>query len=434
MRPEPTYLEKIESYLVDDFHYGLHRILIETIWSDVRVGEWTDPINFFACLEREYEFLLAIRSKPLQLEIHLRDMNFSGQQFVNGLREKFFGSRLPCSRQKILLFHCLALMLGRRNNNNLDLSLLLRALRREAHQALRVVIFYLQADSDPHRLQELIDELDRFEYLNPKDTQLRLAAFMITWLERQGVKAPDVDSLEKLQKFFLSLTRWLSYRPKQTPGPPPQFEYGDVFQDWQKVRFFSSLHYECERLIALIHLEGLSHSPAHTKDVLTGVGDRSSFEIEIERWITRARSDGQPFVLANFDIDDFKGINSAYGHTGGDFVLKSIAELFKSRLDHNDFMARWGDKGDEFVLLLRRPLSDAQTYLNTCILALSELQLEFEVNNTKRPVSATVSCGAAEFALDDDKDRLVEKANRAMHRAKKQGKNRLVVFALEPIT
>jgi GGDEF domain-containing protein len=96
-------------------------------------------------------------------------------------------------------------------------------------------------------------------------------------------------------------------------------------------------------------------------------------------------------------------------------------------------MARWGDKGDEFVLLLRRPLSDAQAYLNMCISALSELQLEFEVNNTKRPLSATVSCVAAEFALDDDKDRIVEKSNRAMHRDKKQGKNRLVVFPLEPI-
>lgn len=48
MRPEPTYLEKVESYLADEFHHGLHRILIETIWSDVRVGEWTDHIDFFA--------------------------------------------------------------------------------------------------------------------------------------------------------------------------------------------------------------------------------------------------------------------------------------------------------------------------------------------------------------------------------------------------
>jgi len=426
MRPEPTYLEKVESYLVDEFHHGLHRILIETIWSDVRVGEWTDHIDFFACLEREYEYLLAIRSKPLQLEMHLRDMNFSGQQFVNGPTEKFLASRLPCSRQKILLFHCLSLMLEHRNRSNVDLSLLLRGLRREAHQSLRFVFFHLRGDSDPHGLQEFIDELDRFESLSPKDLQLRLAAFMIGWLKREGVKEADVDSLNKLHNFFLSLTRWLYYHPNQTPGPPPRFEYGNIFQDWQKVGFFSSLHYECDRLITLIYLEGLSHSPGHTKDILTGVGDRASFESEIDRWITRSRSDGQSFVLAMFDIDDFKGINSAHGHTGGDFVIKNVAELFKTRLRHDDFMARWG--GDEFVLLLRGHLLDAQAFLDTCILSVSEMQLEFELNDNKRPIKTSVSCGAAEFHTEDDKDRLVRNANSAMHAAKNQGKNQLLVF------
>lgn len=427
MHREPTYLEKVESYLVDDFHHGLHRILIETIWSDVRVGAWANDIDFFACLEREYEYLLTIRSKPLQLEMHLRDLNFSGQQFVNGAREKFLASRLPCSRQKILLYHCLQLMFERRTAGNADLTLLLRALRREIHQSLRFVFFNLQGDWDPHGLQDFIDQIDRFEWLTPKDTRLLLATFMSTWLERQGVKGSDVNSLNKLQDFFLLLTRWLSYHPKQTPGPPPQFGYGSIFQDWQKVRFFSSLHYECDRLITLSYLEGLSHSPAHTKDVLTGVGDRSSFESEIDRWMIRSRSDGQPFVLAMFDIDDFKGINTAYGHVGGDVVLKNIAELFKAQLASDDFMARWGDKGDEFVLLLKRPLTDANTFLRTCISNLATTEFQFESNGTKRPIKATVSCGLAEFRSEDDKDRLVRKANDAMHEAKNEGKNRVVV-------
>lgn len=88
MRAEPTYLEKVESYLVDEFHHGLHRIMLETLWSDVRVGAWSDDLKFFKCLDAEYQYLLATRTKPLQVQMHLQNLNFSCQETVSGLIPK----------------------------------------------------------------------------------------------------------------------------------------------------------------------------------------------------------------------------------------------------------------------------------------------------------------------------------------------------------
>jgi hypothetical protein len=46
----PTYLEKVESYLVDEFHHGLHTVVVETPWSDIRVGAWANDLDFFNVL------------------------------------------------------------------------------------------------------------------------------------------------------------------------------------------------------------------------------------------------------------------------------------------------------------------------------------------------------------------------------------------------
>jgi class 3 adenylate cyclase len=261
MTREPTYLERVESYLVDEFHHGLHRIMLETTWSDVRVGAWTDDLRFFACLESEYRYLLANLNKPLQLEMHLRDLNYSGTELVNGEVSVFLSSRLPRNRQTILLLHSLRLMLENRERSSGGLAMPIRSLRREIHQCLRLVFFHFKGTSDPHGMQDFIDQLDRFEWLEMREAQRLLADFAASWLERRGVERTQVADLIGLRKFFLTLMRWHSYHPKQSPGDPPQFEYGDIFRDWQKVGFFSSVHYEIDRFTSLIYLEGLSHTP-----------------------------------------------------------------------------------------------------------------------------------------------------------------------------
>jgi len=416
----PTYLEKVESYLTDEFHHGLHRIIVETLWSEIRVGPWANDLDFFKTLEREYEFLQANRTRLLQVEIRVRDMNFSGQPFVNGEVSKFLGSRMPCNRQKILLLHSLRLIIEKRNENGADQSSLVRILRREIHQCLRMVFFYFQGYPDKNRMQDFVDVLDRFDFLEMTQVLLNLANYMSAWLERQGVNRAQVDGLNKLNAFFLAMTRWMSYHPQQSPEPV-DFNYGQIFSDPQKRGFFSSLHYETDRLLSLIYLEGLNHSRAHALDGLTGVADRKSFDEEVERWIVRRSTDERAFACGMIDLDHFKAVNDTYGHQAGDFVLKHAADFLKKHLGNSDFLARYG--GEEFVVLLENTdIQQAQERLTVLLLALRSQTFEYKGNQ----ISVTFSCGLAECGSGDDKEMLVARADSNLYEAKNNGRNRVI--------
>src|SRR5690348_11991702 len=107
---EKTWREKLEEFLTDEFHYGLHRIITETIWgNDVMVGAWTDQLKFFACLTSQHECLIANRSKPQHIRSHLQSLNFSGKDLSGGEHNKFLAEQLPKNRQNIILLHSLRL-------------------------------------------------------------------------------------------------------------------------------------------------------------------------------------------------------------------------------------------------------------------------------------------------------------------------------------
>jgi len=418
MKAEPIYLEKVESYLVDEFHHGLHRIMVETLWSDVRVGAWSDDLKFFKCLNTEYEYLIANQTKPLQIAIHVQNLNFSGQETVNGASEEFFRSQLACNRQKILLLHSLRLMIEIKGQGRTDLSMLLHAIQREIHQSLRLVFFYLKGNSDSNRLQDFIDKLDQFDRLEMNQVRVFLADYLTSWLERQGVERTQVDDVNKLRSFSLMLTRWVYYHPNKTPSPPVNFEYGRVFHDWQKIGFFSSLHYEIDRLTSLVYLEGLSHSLAHSLDGLTGIPDRKSFDDEIERWTIRFKTDQQPFVCGMIDLDDFKKVNDTYGHQTGDFVLKEAAAFLKASLSSTDFVARYG--GEEFVILLANvKLCEAEERIADAISRLGALTFTYQANVLR----FTFSCGLTECQPSENVESLVGRADANLYEAKRRGKN-----------
>src|SRR5204863_9388604 len=91
-------------------------------------------------------------------------------------------------------------------------------------------------------------------------------------------------------------------------------------------------------------------------DSLTRVANRRYFDLQLATWMEpQARE--HPFVLAMFDIDDFKKINDAHGHQVGDRVLRGIARSLRTVTREEDVLARYG--GEEFVLLLRNMTVDA---------------------------------------------------------------------------
>lgn len=85
-------------------------------------------------------------------------------------------------------------------------------------------------------------------------------------------------------------------------------------------------------------------------DMLTGIANRSSFYLQLQRIVAQSKRNHKLMALMYFDIDQFKAVNDTYGHDVGDQVIKEFAARVKSALRSSDLLARIG--GDEFVLLI----------------------------------------------------------------------------------
>jgi diguanylate cyclase (GGDEF)-like protein len=92
------------------------------------------------------------------------------------------------------------------------------------------------------------------------------------------------------------------------------------------------------------------------EDGLTGLLNRRSFDLELQRALDFHVRYGEGMALVLLDFDDFKGINDRYGHAGGDATLRHVAKTLTQSVRGSDIVARIG--GDEFALILRHVTAD----------------------------------------------------------------------------
>ncbi|MCF6192638.1 MAG: diguanylate cyclase [Candidatus Hydrothermae bacterium] len=152
---------------------------------------------------------------------------------------------------------------------------------------------------------------------------------------------------------------------------------------------------------------------AHT-DPLTGAVNRLAFDVLLDPLLERASRERHPLSLVMFDLDDFKEINDTFGHGVGDQVLRQMVDWVQRALPPDATLIRWG--GEEFVILVPRGLEEA--------LALAErlrtLLAEREWPHLPR---MTASFGVAAYRPGEGVDHWVSRADRALYRAKRDGKN-----------
>ena len=175
------------------------------------------------------------------------------------------------------------------------------------------------------------------------------------------------------------------------------------------------------------YAEILKHA---SMDALTGLINRRQFEVRLRQEISVAKRKSQPLCCMMIDIDYFKKINDAYGHPAGDFILKEFAKIITEQIRDYDFAARYG--GEEFCILL-----PATTLEETLIVAerlrkkVEEAEFDltqFEIPGVRK-ISITISIGISQFSLDkDDPETLYNTADKALYKAKKSGRNQIVVF------
>ncbi len=155
-----------------------------------------------------------------------------------------------------------------------------------------------------------------------------------------------------------------------------------------------------------------------TIDPLTGAGNRRSFDAALAAGLQSMQGS---FVLALFDVDNFKQVNDTHGHVVGDQVLQEVARGIKACVRGDDVVARIG--GDEFALLASDfTLQQAEARLRSVLEALGRI-----FDSSPELPRVTLSCGVAECSAGDTSKSLTARADRALYDAKHHGKNRVSV-------
>lgn len=158
------------------------------------------------------------------------------------------------------------------------------------------------------------------------------------------------------------------------------------------------------------------------RDALTGLFTRLYMDDATERLIAmHARNPDASFGLAMFDIDHFKSINDRCGHLGGDEVLRRIAEVIASESRVVDIPVRFG--GEEFAVFLASGGPDeALAFAERVRQAVGRLQFEGRLDGTR----VTISAGLAQHRPGEALDSLIERADYALYRAKREGRDRTI--------
>jgi diguanylate cyclase len=162
-------------------------------------------------------------------------------------------------------------------------------------------------------------------------------------------------------------------------------------------------------------------------DPLTGVGNRRSLEVDLDRVCSQARRRGEPVGVLAIDVDHFKGINDTHGHAAGDAVLSSIAGQLTRQSRVGDIVARPG--GDEFIVVLPGASQDAVELVGERIRRSVE---DAALDLGGVPLRATVTIGGVSSDVQVPAA-LLAGADRALYLAKERGRNCVAVGLGDPV-
>ena len=160
-------------------------------------------------------------------------------------------------------------------------------------------------------------------------------------------------------------------------------------------------------------------------DELTGLPNRRAFLRRIEDEVARVQRYGFPLSLSLIDLDHFKQINDKYGHAGGDEVLQMYSKNILSIFRHHDLVARYG--GEEFAVLL--PNTDAEGALRALTKVKNRAAETRWQNNGDMIQVPTFSSGVSLYKPGETASAFIERADKALYRAKRLGRNRVEMDA-----
>lgn len=158
-------------------------------------------------------------------------------------------------------------------------------------------------------------------------------------------------------------------------------------------------------------------------DPLTGLYNRRYLESHLNSLLDQAKKHGKPLCVLMLDIDFFKAVNDTHGHDAGDETLKEFATRIRKSIRGIDLAARLG--GEEFVIVMPETDQAIATMVaeRLCRRVANE---PFVLDAARQRVELTTSIGIAALRADDNTSTVIKRADQALYRAKRSGRNRVV--------
>ncbi len=162
-----------------------------------------------------------------------------------------------------------------------------------------------------------------------------------------------------------------------------------------------------------------AHSFDSGRDTLTKLYNRRYLDVILQKESSLVIQNKKTYILLMIDIDNFKQINDTHGHLAGDKVIESVARLLFESVRSTDYVFRYG--GDEFlILMIDAAMNRAEDLAANLIKKASSIELTLNDNSD---LNITLSIGVAKHAGESDYLNVVNKADKALLDAKKQGRN-----------
>lgn len=196
--------------------------------------------------------------------------------------------------------------------------------------------------------------------------------------------------------------------------------------DYTEFKFYKTMVSELLLLFKMRYLYSETEYLSVT-DGLTGLYNRRHFEYNIEREFLRTKRYPSDLSLAMIDIDFFKNVNDTYGHQFGDYVLREISNVIVSSFRKTDMIYRYG--GEELAIIL------TETPIDNAIVPLERLknkisQHKFSHNDMEATISVSIGISSVS-AMVQTQAELIETADKALYKAKQDGRNRVVMYSHE---
>lgn len=152
-----------------------------------------------------------------------------------------------------------------------------------------------------------------------------------------------------------------------------------------------------------------------SRDALTGLGNRKSFDESLLRELARVERHGGELSLLMLDLDGFKAVNDTHGHVVGDVLLRHFAELLKTTARTSDMVFRFG--GDEFAVLMPETREEGA---NRLVQRLREAMTDTPLLHEDLKILLQSSMGLAHWQADIDVTAMVEQADAALYEDKRE--------------